>query len=272
MIKIYMNFGVNTKYYITIMTRTAAAILTIIAVAAVTAPVCAQDGLVRVPGGAFTRGSEGGKADEQPARAIRMAPFGMMAREVTEAQYQTCVDGGGCAPAHYDNGGCMAWTGRSFMRVTVPTHLRGANLPVVCVTWQQARAYCASQGMRLPTEAQWEYAAAGGSPSSQYSWGASPPDNSRCAVGSLKNAGSFAPNGYGLYDMTGNAWEWTADFYAADFYETADDANPAGPPAGYYRVIRGGGWYSGADEMRIRNRHWFAPTFAEVSVGFRCVK
>ncbi|MCL2219422.1 MAG: formylglycine-generating enzyme family protein [Chitinispirillia bacterium] len=252
------------------MTRTAAIIVTIIAALAAGA-IYAQDGLSRVPAGTFSRGSNDGKEDERPVRSVQMSSFAMMAREVTEGQYRRCVDAGKCTPARYDDGGCMAWTGRGFQRVTVPAHLRGDGLPVVCVTWQQARAYCASQGMRLPTEAQWEYAALGGK-AVRYSWGDARPDASRCAMGTIKQAGSFAPNGYGLYDMTGNVWEWTADFYVADFYETSEQADPKGPGAGYYRVIRGGGWYSGPSEMRIQNRHWFAPAFAEVSVGFRCVK
>jgi len=264
-----MKSGANTKYYITNMTKIAAIIAAIIITGGI---IHAQNTMAGIPAGSFTRGSNDGKPDERPARTIQMSAFSMMAREVTESQYQKCVDAGKCTPARYEDGGCMAWTGRAFQRVTVPKHLRGDDLPVVCVTWQQARAYCSSLGMRLPTEAQWEYAALGGSPSARYSWGSSPPDGSRCATGSLKPAGSFAPNGYGLYDMTGNAWEWTADFYVADFYETSDDVNPRGPGAGYYRVIRGGGWYSGPAELRIKNRHWFAPTFAEVSVGFRCVK
>jgi formylglycine-generating enzyme required for sulfatase activity len=125
--------------------------------------------------------------------------------------------------------------------------------------------------MRLPTEAQWEYAALGGA-KGRYSWGDAPPDGNRCARNVPRAVGGFAPNGYGLYDMTGNVWEWTADFYAVDAYENSADADPKGPDVGYYRVIRGGGWYSGPNELRVRNRHWFAPGSAEVSVGFRCVK
>jgi len=125
--------------------------------------------------------------------------------------------------------------------------------------------------MRLPTEAQWEYAALGGG-EGRYSWGNASPDGNRCALSAPQPVGSFAPNGYGLYDMTGNVWEWTADFYAADGYENSDDADPKGPDAGYYRVVRGGGWYSGPGELRVRNRHWFSANGAEASVGFRCVK
>ena len=227
---------------------------------------------VFVPAGVFNRGSADGKPDEAPVRAIEMSGFAVTRREVTEAEYERCVDAGKCAPAHYDDGKCLIWAGSGFRRVTVPAHLRGGGLPVVCVTWQQARAYCASVGMRLPTEAQWEYAALGGAKSARYSWGNDAPGGGRCGLAALKPAGSFPPNGYGLHDMTGNAWEWTADFYAADYYANSEAANPKGPDAGYYRVVRGGGWYSGPPELRVQNRHWFSANSAEVSVGFRCVK
>jgi len=227
---------------------------------------------VSIPGGTFARGSNDGSADERPVREIEISPFGMMAKTVTEAQYKRCVDAGRCTPAHYDDGRCLQWTGTQFINVTVPSQFRGPNFPVVCVTWLQARDYCRNVGMRLPSEAQWEYAALGGAKSARYSWGNSPPDKSRCALSSLHNAGSFAPNGYGLYDMTGNVWEWVGDFYEQDFYSFSENKDPRGPNAGFYRVIRGGGFYSGPNELRIQNRHWFSPNFAEVSVGFRCVR
>jgi formylglycine-generating enzyme required for sulfatase activity len=252
------------------MFRIAAIIVTIFTCN--TALLYAEGEFARVPTGSFSRGADDGKADERPVRAVEMSGFGIMSKEVTEAQYQKCVDAGRCAPAHYDDGKCLMWRGRQFQRVTVPQNLRGENLPVVCVTWQEARAYCASVGAKLPTEAQWEYAALGGAQSAKYSWGNGAPDRSRCGLSAPQPAGSFAPNGYGLHDMTGNVWEWTADFYAADYYENSEAMNPKGPDAGYYRVIRGGGWYSGASELRVKNRHWFSAASAEVSVGFRCVK
>jgi formylglycine-generating enzyme required for sulfatase activity len=254
------------------MTITKIAPLIAIAVIAASTSLFADDALARVPAGSFARGSNDGKEDERPVRTIEMAAFSIMPKEVTEAQYRKCADAGRCTPAHYDDGKCLVWNGRAFAKVTVPPNLRGDDLPVVCVTWQQAREYCAGAGMRLPTEAQWEYAARGGSQNAKYPWGNDAPSQNRCALSSLKPVGSFAPNGYGLHDMTGNAWEWAADFYAADYYENSEAANPKGPDAGYYRVIRGGGWYSGPSELRASNRHWFAAGSAEVSVGFRCVR
>ena len=72
--------------------------------------------------------------------------------------------------------------------------------------------------------------------------------------------------------MTGNAWEWTADNYEKDYYSYSEENNPSGPPTSLYKVIRGGGWYSGPMQLRITNRHWFSPDFAEASIGFRCVQ
>jgi formylglycine-generating enzyme required for sulfatase activity len=266
-LKIHPASSNHPKYYISCMIR----IILFAVFLSASAFVLFADGLVTIPAGVFNRGSADGEVDERPVRSIQMSSFGMMARPVTEAQYQKCVDAGKCSPARYNDGGCMVWAGRGFQKVVVPKELRGDNLPVACVTWQQARAYCASVGMRLPTEAQWEYAALGGA-AARYSWGNAQPDRSRCALSKLHPVGSFAPNRYGLYDMTGNVWEWTSDFYAADHYITSEDVNPRGPVAGYYRVIRGGGFYSGPNELRVQNRHWFAPQSAEVSVGFRCVR
>ena len=84
--------------------------------------------------------------------------------------------------------------------------------------------------------------------------------------------GSYSPNAYGIYDMTGNVWEWTNDRYLYNFYESASDTNPTGPTVGRYRSIRGGGWYSDAQQQRIKKRAFFTPEFGEVSIGFRCVK
>ncbi|MDR0306975.1 MAG: formylglycine-generating enzyme family protein [Chitinispirillales bacterium] len=238
------------------------------------ANACAQTEIqiVRIPGGTFIRGSNDGEDDERPVRAITVSGFSMMVKEVTEMQYKKCVDAGKCPATHYRDGKCLQWTGREFRGVVVPKEFRGPNLPVVCVTWQHARAYCASVGMKLPTEAQWEYAALGGAQSSRFSWGNSVPDKSRCAMGAPHQVALFAPNGYGLYDMTGNVWEWTADFYDRDSYSYPQDTDPKGPESALYRTIRGGGWYSGVSELRIQNRHWFSPNFAETSLGFRCVR
>ncbi|KMQ51575.1 serine/threonine kinase [Chitinispirillum alkaliphilum] len=217
-------------------------------------------------------GSTEGAEDERPVRELHISPFSMHAKEVTWGMYNECVQAGRCTPAHYDDGKCFQWTGNGFKSVIVPLQYRNEQFPIICVTWFQARDFCRFAGMRLPSEAQWEYAARAGT-DNRYSWGDDFPD--RCTdqnSNGPRPVGSCTPNRWGLYDMTGNVWEWTSDFYEKTAYAHYSDSNPRGPGAGQYRTIRGGGWYSGPSELRTTNRNWFSPGFAEVSVGFRCVK
>jgi formylglycine-generating enzyme required for sulfatase activity len=227
-----------------------------------------------VPAGTFEMGAENGEPNESPRHTVALSRYAIDKYEVTKAQYDSCVTSGACSPAHYDDGACVAWTGRDFKNVRVPQNLRNARYPVVCVTWFQAQEYCRSVGKKLPSEAQWEYSALA-SRDVDYAWGNERPDAAHCTQPSEnkpKPVGSFDPNPWGLYDMTGNVWEWASDRYQPDYYSTSEPADPQGPDAGQYRVIRGGGWYSTAQQLRIRNRHWFEPNFGEVSVGFRCAK
>lgn len=218
-------------------------------------------------------GSERGEGDELPRRTVTLSPFSIHAGEVTESQYDSCVAGGHCTPAHYDDGTCRLWNGSRFMRVRVPPSARNPYHPVVCVTWRQAQQYCRVRGMSLPSEAQWEYAARAGT-TGRYPWGENQDAANHCVISrgdGPQRVGSRASNGWGLYDMIGNAWEWVNDWYAPDAYSVESAVDPAGSPAGLYRIIRGGGWYSGEAQATVSNRQWFPPDFAEASIGFRCV-
>ena len=213
-----------------------------------------------------------GDSDEAPPHSVTLSPFSLDIFEVTYVQYDSCVAAGRCSPAHYDDGACVIWTNEGFKNVRVPPVLRSPLYSVVCVTWFQAQQYCQYKGKKLPSEAQWEYASEAGR-SATYSWGGQQPSESRCTQPSVKRPqkpGSFSPNPAGLYDMTGNVWEWVSDHYAPDYYSASPAADPQGAEVGQYRVIRGGGWYSTARQLRIKNRHWFEPNFSEVSIGFRC--
>jgi len=227
-----------------------------------------------ISAGTFDMGEDGGAENAAPRHTVALSPYSIDKYEVSNEQYDSCVRAGACTPAHYDDGACMLWTGREFKNVRVRGVSRGPRYPVVCVTWSQAREYCRGKGKNLPTEAQWEYAALGGR-DAMYSWGNQPPEAKRCARpadNKPRPVGSFAPNPFNLYDMTGNVWEWTNDHYQPDYYSTSESKDPQGPEVGQYRVIRGGGWYSDAGQLRIKNRHWFDPNFSEVSIGFRCAK
>ncbi len=222
-----------------------------------------------IPGGNFSMGKNDGPADEQPVHEVSLTPFSMHRFEVSEAAYDSCVQSGRCTPAHYDDSTCRAWNGKRFVKVKVPLSARNRAYPVVCVTWQQARHYCRTRGMELPTEAQWEYAAR--------AEGTAVP-GAQTVVSAIagrkvhpETVGSGTPNGWGLHDMLGNAWEWINDYYDADAYAFSEPGSPRGPDAGIYRVIRGGGWYSSRRSLSVTDRHWYSPGYSEVSIGFRCV-
>ena len=166
-----------------------------------------------------------------------------------------------------------------------------ANHPVVHVSWQDALAYCKWVGARLPTEAEWEYAARGGLAGKVFPWGDElEPDGDHCMNvwqgefpgGNTRADGyygtapieGYAPNGFGLYNATGNVWEWTADWFDTGFRARDVRRNPVGPPSGEFRVQKGGSYLcheSYCRRYRIAARQGNEPDSTAGNVGFRCV-
>jgi len=154
-----------------------------------------------------------------------------------------------------------------------PSSYRRPDQPVETVSWDEANSYCQSTGLRLPSEAEWEYAARAGSNEIRYgildqiAWLET---NSR---GRPQPVATKLPNRWGLYDMLGNVWEWTADWYAGGYYTSNVSRDPQGPPSspGHRRVLRGGAWSSHARGVRVSNRDWMGPrNRGNPSFGFRC--
>jgi sulfatase modifying factor 1 len=157
-----------------------------------------------------------------------------------------------------------------------PAFPQGDTHPVVNVSWNDAIAYCqwAGAGGRLPTEAEWEYAARGGSGKPRYgdlnkiAWYS---DNSR---GATHPVGELEPNGYGLYDTLGNVWQWCGDWYDVKYYQSGPGPwrNPQGPSTGDQRALRGGSWYDVARGARVSYRNRYLPDYRYGNLGFRCVR
>ena len=218
---------------------------------------------VPIPAGELQMGcvaNDGGcQEDELPAHTVTLSAFEMLETEVTEHQYELVR--GEDLSCDYGTGG-------------------GASSPVECVEWSEAKAFCTAVGGRLPTEAEWEYAARAGT-STIYICG----DESECldehcwnednSGGHKHDVKGKGPNGFGLYDMSGNVWEWVSDWYDFDFYSVSEAENPTGPSSGTHKVLRGSAFHAKPEQfMRLSDRNADLPP-AEIGgylTGFRCVR
>ena len=254
------------------------------------------EGMVLIPAGSFEMGSEDVEADpnEQPVHTVHLDAFYMDKYEVTNAQFKAFVDAN--PQWQKDNidarlHGVKFHSGKYLYDWSGNDYPAGkADHPVVWVSWYAAMAYAEWAGKRLPTEAEWEYAARGGLAGKKYPWGdtITPADaNYGNNVGDTTPVGAYAANGYGLYDMAGNVFEWCFDGFDLDFYAVSENSrNPiAGGetvqwlrenftriPPETSRVRRGGNWYDTARYLRVADRLWPTLTVTYYDTGFRCVR
>ena len=281
----------------------------------------ATAGMVLLPGGEFLMGTdsrEGYPADgEGPVRKVRLNPFWIDTVAVSNARFAAFVEATGHLSEAERFGWSFVFAGllpddfpptRGVAAVPWWRQVHGADWrhpegpdssiadrmdhPVLHVSWNDAVAYCRWAGKRLPTEAEWEYAARGGLTQQRYPWGdkLTPDGRHRMNVwqGTFPSVNSaedgydatapvdaFPPNGYGLYNMTGNAWEWCADWFSPTFHVKGPRDNPCGPPTGDSKVMRGGSYLchkSYCFRYRVAARSANTPDSSTGNLGFRCVR
>ncbi|MBK6932615.1 MAG: SUMF1/EgtB/PvdO family nonheme iron enzyme [Saprospirales bacterium] len=270
------------------------------------APIPDLPPMARIPGGTFMMGSNDGESDEKPPHEVTIGEFWMGKYEVTNAQFAAFLNNDSGAGKNldewidldgtYDGEKCriMRTAGGAF---TVEKGYE--NYPVIYVSWYGARAYCAwvsaltKQNYRLPTEAEWEYAAGNGGKHTKYSWGDDPPSGKQGGNVADETAkkrysdwtifdgytdghvytapvGQFDANAFGLHDMSGNVWEWCSDWYGA--YSSGSQTDPTGPSSGSVRVIRGGSWSDVPQGCRVADRDYDAPGYRVNVTGFRLAR
>jgi iron(II)-dependent oxidoreductase len=223
-----------------------------------------DDTMVLIPAGEFIMGKNStAPSDWQPEHTIKLSSYYMDKYEVTNKQYSDfCIATNTALPQFW--GMNEFRSGPDF-----------PDFPVVGISFFDAEKYAKWCGKRLPTEAEWEYASRGGLVGKSFPWG-DQVDSTKVNYwkkykGILK-VGSFQPNAYGLYDITGNVWEWTTDFYSDNYYAVSPSENPKGPERGRFKVIRGGSWHSGPMCVQTYYRNGLSPSWVDIGVGFRCVK
>ena len=295
-----MKAGLLAALYCCTMAAAAPAALT----PASGSPASGAPPMVRIPGGTFAMGSAGAQAEpfEGPVHQVSVKPFWMDRTEVTVAQFAQFVQ----ATSHRTEAERFGWSatfdsarghwrrmdGANWRHPNGPRSEARPGDPVTHVSWFDAHAYARWRGHRLPTEAEWEFAARGGLAGKTYSWGDELTPGGRAMANwwqgdfPVRDQGldgyrgaapvaSFPPNGYGLHDMTGNVWEWVADWFGADYYAHSPATDPTGPARGSQRVTRGGSYLCAANfcaNYRVSGRSSATPDSSTAHIGFRTVR
>ena len=205
--------------------------------------------MVLIPSGAFMMGGKL-ELDQSPVHEVFLDHFYIDTYEVTQEDFENVMK--------YN-----------------PSKYKGPSLPVEFVDWFEANAYCQKINKRLPSEAEWEKSNRGGTDSKFY-WGNTMDEKFSWfklnSQGKTHPVGKKLPNTYGIHDISGNVWEWVADWYASDYYQNSPYKNPKGPGAGEFKVQRGGSWSNLADYQSAGYRMVYGPTGKDAFNGFRCAK
>jgi formylglycine-generating enzyme required for sulfatase activity len=225
---------------------------------------------VQIPSGVFMMGNDTGKKDEKPRHEVKLDRFHMSRTEITNRQYLAFL------------------TDTSYPRPKDPAFAKNylmayPDLPVVSVSYDDALAFCAwastkfGAAVRLPTEAEWEYAAIAGKNDELFPWGMQDPifmarfrGNAPVGIRTVAKT-AFPPNGFGLYNMSGNVGEWVLDYYSKDYYLTSPIRNPKGPAIGMKRSVRGGSWAGDDSSLRVTRRANRDHGEHSDEIGFRVV-
>ena len=269
------------------------------------APARPRCDMVPIPGGTFAMGTDHGMAFEGPVHRVGVHPFWMDRCAVTNQEFARFV----AATGHRTESEKQGWSGVFDPAVGEWRPVEGADWrhpegpsssiagrddqPVVQVSWNDAEAFARWAGKRLPTEAEFEWAARGGRAGAEYAWGDTlrpggrhmantwqghfpEHDEGRDGYARIAPVGRFPPNGYGLLDITGNVWEWTSDWFSEDYFRHAEGAvDPTGPASGTEKAIRGGSWMCSANYCagyRVAARQHTPVDSGLNNLGFRCVK
>ena len=226
------------------------------------------DNMIKVEGGTFMMGATSSRSrnslsnydsdassDESPVHSVRLSDFSIGKYEVTQEEWEAVMGNN-------------------------PSEFKGANKPVESVSWNDCQEFIKKLNdltglqFRLPTEAEWEYAARGGNKSQGYKYSGSNTIGdvawySGNSLSTTHPVGTKQPNELGIYDMSGNVWEWCNDWYSRNYYSSSSVNNPIGPTIGFDRVYRGGGWGSDAFRCHVAYRYYFDPYFSFNYIGLR---
>jgi sulfatase modifying factor 1 len=272
-----------------------------------TVPVATTDAsgmkFTSIKGGCYEMGDtfDAGEHDEVPAHGVCVEDFSIGTYEVTVAQFKTFAAETGYITEAEKAGGCYIYTPNQW-RYEKSATWRSPGFPqedrhpVTCVSFNDAQAFTAwltkktGKSYRLPREAEWEYVARSGGKSYKYSWGNEDPSGNVADESARKEfpelsvwegyndgfvytapVGSFKTNDLGVYDMSGNVWEWCEDWYEKEYYKASPKDNPKGPGEGTRRVVRGASWFDIPQNQRAANRGSTDPSKANVITGFRVV-